>query len=808
MRRLVLVVLLLLLELVGWASVFNADAGLGGNARPVSGAAPPGQLGSGTAAATCLNGNSGQASCGGGSPAGINYVTTAQNWSQTLRTALTGGSSSSLTLTPCPIGVDTTSGAGFDVYISDKNKSEAVAVKGGTCKSGASSGTITFIPYFSHAAYTIGSASSGIQETINNACGVNSSYTLMGYCNVTIPSIGIGYLYNRYQIYGTIYFHAYQSSLSGYGVRLECYGRGPCLQVGDLVDSGHSSSNTINGLNFATLTDYSSIPAYAGVHITNTSFSGGVATITTATAHGFRPGDIVAIMFTDSSSYWGDAIVATVPTATTFTYSHPGSPPSQNTPGVVALEYAAILDNAESTHFDNIQYDGGGENGQFNNFFDMWDDEAAVISHFSAYTRLNTNINWTGSYIFSGGQSNIGHNLAPVITLRDSQISAGNSNCVTDYNSNGLYIENVICQASGPWQVYVSSGNGGTGNYAGAYLRNIYSESSKSANPPCSSYPSNCSAAKSPYPGVGIAGWIAGPTASGNYVYAGNGGPLGAFQTGGRGSTPFSYYIVANDPTAGTQTAPMHILDWASTGSDSIPIYWPRVANATDTITYDVIRMTTPSGVAALFPYAGGCLGGSGGTCGYVAQGLSQSAACSGNLLCTYTDRGSSSTVGHSTNPSSYPLLGNYTGTFAFWPGSIVTVKQSIYVEQESGRVVGVGLNGNPLQIAKQCNNNGSTTAGDGYTSCFSSPTSNSVGAQAATLMTDGTTSGSSMSVVKGRLNFAMSPSAVIQPHHIITLIDSNPALTESTGTYRPLASANDTWIGTDVPSRGVGVSA
>jgi hypothetical protein len=34
-----------------------------------------------------------------------------------------------------------------------------------------------------------------------------------------------------------------------------------------------------------------------------------------------------------------------------------------------------------------------------------------------------------------------------------------------------------------------------------------------------------------------------------------------------------------------------------STGRDSIPVRWPRVANATDVITYDVIRMTTAAGI-------------------------------------------------------------------------------------------------------------------------------------------------------------------------------------------------------------------
>jgi hypothetical protein len=74
--------------------------------------------------------------------------------------------------------------------------------------------------------------------------------------------------------------------------------------------------------------------------------------------------------------------------------------------------------------------------------------------------------------------------------------------------------------------------------------------------------------------------------------------------------------------------------------------------------------------------------------------------------------------------------------------------------------------------------------------------------------MTDGSAIGGGMSVSKGRLNFATSPWTTLQPHHIITLIDSQPGLTQGTVGYRPPASANDAWIGTDVPGRGVGLNA
>jgi len=129
---------------------------------------------------------------------------------------------------------------------------------------------------------------------------------------------------------------------------------------------------------------------------------------------------------------------------------------------------------------------------KFNNFFDLWDDENATIEHFNNQAKpLNNNTNWTGSFVFSAG--NQSHQIAPVITLRDSNITANYANGITDYNSNGLYIENTVIQASGPWQVYSSNT---TGNYQGAFLKNLYSESSTASNP--------ASPAHSPFAGWGL----------------------------------------------------------------------------------------------------------------------------------------------------------------------------------------------------------------------------------------------------------------------------------------------------------------
>src|SRR5208283_734970 len=186
-----------------------------------------------------LNGNSTWGSCGGGAPAGITYATTALSWTQTISSSLTGGSQATVTLTPCPVGIDTVSGEGYQVFLSGGGNSEAVSVvsAAGGCTSGAASGTITFTPFYSYAAgYTIASASSGIQETLNAGCGNNALSYKNSQCNVTIPANGPNSSVNTYNVIGTIYLHSNQSILSGYGTSLNCIGRGPCLQIGDLLN--------------------------------------------------------------------------------------------------------------------------------------------------------------------------------------------------------------------------------------------------------------------------------------------------------------------------------------------------------------------------------------------------------------------------------------------------------------------------------------------------------------------------------------------------------------------------------------------
>lgn len=771
--------------------------------------------------------------------AGITYApsTTAQNWSAPgITTVCTAGTPCTVTIPVNPEGTDATGNCNsnssavppcYPVLISDGVNTETPQITGGSCLLNpdpllGTSCTLTFTPNFSHplsTSYTVQSASSGIAETYNSVCLAPSSTSPVfnRSCNVTVPANNYGYptgTANNYDVYAPIVLHATQSVLSGYGVSLTCRGRAACVQIGELADTvGHAPATknpniTLQGFSFRTPTDNSANPSYAGVNITNTVVTGGVATITTSVPHGFRVGDMVAIQLTDDKCYWGDAIITAVPTTTTFSYPHPkcaGAVTSQATPGVVALEYAAVLDNSNNSQLTDLSYDQAGEAGRFNNFFDFWDDESAHISHFgNSGATLNASANWAPQYVFSMGANNTAdgsQQFAPVITWDGGgSVTAQFANCATVLNSNGFYMGENVCQATGLWQVKSSNE---TGNFQGAYLRNIYSETSVSNNP--------LSPVRSPFPGLGVAGLIAGQgTGAATNVVDGIqiiGPSSSPFPIGGSGGTPISLYIVVNDVTANTHSSPLPILNYLSTGSDSISIRWPRVANGSDTITYDVISMASPPGLTApvaggQYPYVGtgSCPGGTLGTCGSVAVGVTQAAACSGTLICTFTYSTATPTTAYTVR------LGTYVGNLNFWPGNIVNVgghtDASVKIKREIGGLVGVGLFGNAVTDSEECTGFGISGPGGGNRCLFTNFTANNaVPNQAGTVLMDGNaTGGNQMTDSVGRMIFSQNPSLTsLNPHAIITLTDSAPGQTATTPTSRRPNLGTDCWIGTDV---------
>jgi len=467
-------------------------------------------------------------------------VQDSDNWSvNRIATTLIAGEKATITIPMGPVGVDTggASRSGgpwgqYQIRITDGSKGESVYVTGGTCKSGTPTCTLIFTPYFGHAAnaYTLGSNTSGIQEAINDACGLYSAgeWYKNGKCSVTVPPLSSESSLGKYDIYGPIFFHASESRLSGYGAVLNNRGRGPAIVNGFLTPvsadgaaipgfpigavSNYAVSNTIEGFGFrAPSASTSSDPAFSGSRINSIQYDSAshLNTITTESPHNLRTGDFVSIMFTDHPSFWGDVPSITVNGPNTFTYyrdSRGGDTGRIVTPGLVALQYCAVLDNGTGGRLVDLHIAPSHEDGHFNNGIDFWDDEnASVINWTNNGIGLTGGLNWVSDMFYSAGAHNLPNHrqqLAPVISIRNASLTNVNGAFVS--NSNGLYIHDTVIQAQPLWQVW--AGNS-TGNYQGAYLSNIYSEVSLAMN----------GVASSPWPTGGIAGMIS-AVSSGSFL--------------------------------------------------------------------------------------------------------------------------------------------------------------------------------------------------------------------------------------------------------------------------------------------------
>ena len=124
------------------------------------------------------------------------------NWSQTPGVNISAGPNT-ITLTPVPLGISG-SATGNHVYLSNGvGAAEPVLITGGTAVSGAASGTLSFTAGNAHAgAWTIGSASFGLQEAIN-VLGAGNGGTVRLPTGISILRGTVIIDYNNITIEGT-----------------------------------------------------------------------------------------------------------------------------------------------------------------------------------------------------------------------------------------------------------------------------------------------------------------------------------------------------------------------------------------------------------------------------------------------------------------------------------------------------------------------------------------------------------------------------------------------------------------------------
>ncbi|MGA8764316.1 MAG: hypothetical protein WB562_15725, partial [Candidatus Sulfotelmatobacter sp.] len=723
---------------------------------------------------------------------GIRYVTAMDNWSVSPSGSLVGGTSATVTLSPCPLGVDTSGNSMYFVYLSGQGTPEPAMVTGGTCTSGAASGTIVFTPQNTHAAaYALSSASSGIQEAINDACGVPNGGGGNPNAHVILPATGA--TGNALPVHGTIFAHCSKALIEGNGTLLTCSTRDRCMVLGDLTNSNHYGAVTVRGVHLtSTITS-------DGCQVTNTQRQSNVVTITVASGCStIQSGDVVNINFTDNPVYWGSHGPVTI-SGTSISYSQTdGNIAAAVTPGTVAIQNAAIEDNALPGTMEDIKYTAAG-GGKFNQFFVVDNDQAATIRNFdNAGQGLLCTANHCASFVYSAGTTA----ATPVLWLDKLNISAQcGGNGITVYANNTVHVTDSVIQGFGMWGIFTSNV---LGSFGGTQVDNVYNEEGAG---PC------------PNPYLGNAFSAAGIIYSGGQPLTVRGGeqPNGWMpQFTNTGSMPYSYYVVVHDSIQGV-SYPLYAGYAATNGSGNISVQWPRVPNilsgsSLSTVTYDLVRMQ-PGTLAAntpVFPVQGACGGGSTTGCGSVAVAQPQ---CSG-LVCTYTDSAAVSTSSYSiATPTYFPAL-NY------WPGGLVLLGSggqnpaqvsSAMLDSDSGSAnssAWISEAGflRPTIYVRQCSGGGEVSYGGAWIECMEGDShGNGFGPVGGLLLNNGVNAGGSSTAanVKGRLNFELSPAATITSQHLITLVDSNPAKTLATTLFRPPNDANDTFIGLDQGSVG-----
>jgi hypothetical protein len=534
----------------------------------------------------------------------IRYVTASDNWSQSGFSI--PGSPATVTLTPCPMGIDTSGAGMYFVYITQGTTTEIEQVTGGTCTSGAASGTIIFNPANSYSSATISSASSGIQEAINDGCGFSSTAS---NCRIVLPPTGTSA--HALKIYGTVFEHCSRCVVEGNGTLLYTYTRDRAWMLG---------FPTLSYVNVALKgVTFSAGIQVDGCLVTNTGEAGGTATISVVSGCGnLRTGDLANINFTDSPSFWGSHGPVTV-SGTTVTYSHSGSIATEASPGTIAIQNAAVEDDATNLGLMEGIDVNLAAGGRYNQFFVVNNDQSATIRNFNENSApVECTANHCGSYVYSGGSTA----AAPVIWIDKANISPQcGGNGVTVYANNSVHITDSVIEGFGMWGVNTQTI---LGSFGGTQLDNLYWEE---GGGPCT-HPYN--------PGGGTVFSAAGIIFQGGQQLSitGGEGPAGSHvpQFSNTGSTQYNYYVIVNDTTQGWHSFPLFAGYALTNGSGSITVQYPHVPGSApgDTVTYDILRMQPSANLsvnAPSFPVTGACGGGSTTTCGSVVTGQAQ---CSG----------------------------------------------------------------------------------------------------------------------------------------------------------------------------------
>jgi hypothetical protein len=159
-------------------------------------------------------------------------------WQQSPANTLRAGPNT-VNMTPCPRGVNGTD-AWHYLYISGTGIPEAVLITGGTCTSGAASGTVQFVAAFAHpAGYKLGSATGGVQEAVNAA-------VFQGSGGQTSRSVMIDP--QEYVFHARLSIRASSITISASGATITCVMSDTCIMLGDPASATLFSGIKLQGL--------------------------------------------------------------------------------------------------------------------------------------------------------------------------------------------------------------------------------------------------------------------------------------------------------------------------------------------------------------------------------------------------------------------------------------------------------------------------------------------------------------------------------------------------------------------------------
>lgn len=679
-------------------------------------------------------------------------------WSQLPAADLTSAGSKTVTLAPCPLGIDVTANVNFPykVYVSTTGTPEIVAVTGGSCAGGAASGTITFVTVNTHAnGYTVSSASGGIQEAINDACGVG------GTCQVQLSPAGSGT--PNYTVRATVYVHgtvggtANKIHLIGNGAYINCATRDVCVFNG--TRGATSAYSVMQGIRFTTALNVD------GVQITGISAAGGTYTVTAA-SHPFVTGDYASIDFYSPNSTQHTVKQVTVTDSSHFTFVLGSSTFSNTAPtwGWANIENAGIEDNTQGAVMRDIDFGATAGLPGFSYGIVIDNDQNANVEHLTLSSGLlKCTANFCGTWIYVRGDSG----NAGILHLSDSDLTI---NCagsgVLSQAGNSMSIRDTVIQGFAQYGVRYDGG------LQGALISNLYEEVGNCSNP---QYPGSLQA-ETGAQGTQITIQGTAPIVGDSPIFANT------------GANQRNYFVVPKSTTFGA--GPVLFIGSATTNNaGTVNIYWPQVVNDNSggTITYDILLTTGTTGPS---PYSS------------VANSLAtaQTGSCT-NGLCTFADTHAATSAYTVLNQLWFPHL-------YFWPGSYVGTDTtnrdaSIGVTQQFNldKFTTTGLSGYassygikiPSVTALICIPT-QITLSPAWIICSNAPTSSSI-AQATVLQQVGGTT-APVANSKGRLN--LGTSSLAYPLDLITLLDSNVNKTFATANNRPLADANDMALSAD----------